>query len=251
MTRRTWTFAFVAGVMVAWLAGGLSARVGRQDLPAAVGTNPIRLAQMQHHFTQIALIHQSIIRGDLGSIRKPALELVALPTPNAIPAAAEFHVASIRAAARTAADATTLADAAASTVRMLMQCSECHRQVGVGVVPNVGRTPDVGGMVGHMLDHQRAADDMLLGLLIPSPSQWRDGAQRLSVAALKTAELPVDPALTKDVKKAEDRVHELAKKAQSAADANARAAIYTQLISECAQCHVAHARIWGPGTGTR
>ena len=251
MTRSLRTLSFATGVLMVGLAAGSPIRAGGQDAPAAVGTNPIRLAQMQHHFTQVALIHESIIRGDLRSIRAPALQLAQLPTPNAVPAAAEPHVAAIRQAARAAADATTLGAAATATVQMLMQCSDCHRQVGVGVVPNVAKRPDVGGVVGHMLEHQRAADDMLLGLLVPSPSQWQDGARRLSVAPLKSSQFPEDPALTKDVEKADARVHELAKAAEKAPDANARAGAYAELMATCASCHKAHPRIWGPGSGNR
>ena len=48
---------------------------------------------------------------------------------------------------------------------------------------------DVGGIVGQMRDHQLAVDDMLFGLMIPSASYWRQGADRLRVVPLLPAKI--------------------------------------------------------------
>jgi len=99
-----------------------------------------------------------------------------------------------------------------------------------------------------MLEHQRAADEMLQGLIIPSASQWRQGAERLRTAALQRDKLPRDSKLTPQVLKAEERVHRLADQATAAADTSARAAIYAQVLTTCAECHGLHAVVWGPLT---
>jgi cytochrome c553 len=140
-----------------------------------------------------------------------------------------------------------LASAATATVSMLTQCGDCHRAVGVFPAPTIPKKPDVGGLVGEMLEHQRATDDMLLGLIVPSASQWRQGAERLAAAKLLSSKLPSDPKLTQEIRTAEARVHQIAKQAETAADASARGVIYAQLLTTCAQCHSLHKNVWGPG----
>ncbi len=240
--------AWVAILVTNMQAADSSAPQTPQASPASV---PERLAEMRHHFTQVSTIHEAIIRGDLPAVRVPALALANLPLPAGLPLVAPPFVAAVRQAARRAADATTLGTAASATVSMLTQCAACHRAANVRPSPSTPRRPDVGGIVGHMLEHQRAADEMLLGLLIPSDSQWRQGADRLRAAVMRPSELPPDPKLTQQIRAAEDAVHLVANRAASADTADARAASYIQVLTSCAECHGLHKTIWGPRTAQR
>lgn len=212
-----------------------------QSAPSSAG----RLAVMQHHYTQVMRVHEAVIRGDLPGVRQPARELADSAMPPGIAAGAAPSVAAIRRAGQRAAEAITLASAASATVSMINECANCHRTVGVYPVPSTTPTHDVGGLVGHMLEHQRAADEMLQGLLIPSASQWRQGAERLQVAALRPGQFPPDRKLTDQIRKAEGRVHQLAEEAAKADTPNARAASYVQILTSCAECHSLH-KVWGP-----
>jgi cytochrome c553 len=204
---------------------------------------------MRHHFSQVFVIHEALIRGDLAAVRQPARDLAQLPAPTGLPDGAAPFVANLRSEGRHAADASTLAEAATATSRMLTQCGDCHRAVGAVVAVTTPGGHDVGGIVGHMLEHQRAADDMLQGLFAPSASQWRQGADGLRVAALQPAQMPSDPKLTATIRAAESRLHALAKEAAGDMDAHAREARYAQVLVTCAECHVLHSRIWGPARG--
>jgi len=215
----------------------------------SVPPNPERLAQMQHHFTQVSLIHEAVIRGDLPAVRDPAKRLAEMDAPRDVPAASAPYVSAIRQAGRRAAEAKDLASAASAIASMLTSCGDCHRTAGTMPAPATPVRPNVGGVVGHMLEHQRAADEMLQGLIVPSASQWRQGAERLQTAALQPDKLPRDSKLTPQVLKAEDRVHRLADQATAAADTNARAATYAQILTTCAECHGLHGVIWGPRKG--
>ena len=107
MTRFTWSSTVVMGgvlVLVASVGLGLVA----QTIPEPAGSNPVRLVQMQHHFLEVSRIHEAIIRGDLKSVRAPAMQLSQLPTPPGIPAAGLPFLVSIRQAAGRAASAATL-----------------------------------------------------------------------------------------------------------------------------------------------
>jgi mono/diheme cytochrome c family protein len=210
---------------------------------------PDRLAEMRHHFLQVTLIHEAIIRGDRPAIPGPAWELARMPPPLETPPATAPFVARLGSAAARAAGAPDLVSAARATTEMLQQCGACHRAAGVLPAPSLTKRPDVGGLVGHMLEHQRAADELLQGLLIPSPTQWSRGAERLKAAALRPGELPVDRALRGQLQEADSRVHQLADRAARATDAQARADVYADLLVTCAQCHGLHRGIWGPGRG--
>ncbi len=234
-------------VGLACLIGVAGIRADQQQ--ASLPSDPRRLNEMRHHFTQVTLVYEAVIRGDLAAVRAPATELSLLPTPPGLPLTAAPFVDAIRLAGRQAAVATTLAQAAGPAATMLAQCGECHRAAGIFPAPSTRTYPDVGGLVGHMLEHQRAVDELLQGLLIPSESRWTQGAERLRTAALAPAELPRDQKLTAEVRKAELAVHALADRAAAASTTRARADVYVELATTCARCHSLHQQIWGPKTG--
>ena len=63
--------------------------------------------------------------------------------------------------------------------------------------PAAPAAPAVGGVVGHMLEHQRAVDLMVQGLTVPSTSAWNEGAATFASAPLRDKDLPRDPELTR------------------------------------------------------
>jgi cytochrome c553 len=201
---------------------------------------------MQHHFVDIGRVHEAVIRGDLPGVHASAAALATMPVPNEPPVDPRLFVGTIRQAGRLASTASNLRTAAASTVTMLRQCADCHRAAGVYPTPRTLRRPDVGGIVGHMLDHQRAADELLEGLVIPSDAMWLAGVERLRTAALHPSDWPRDRALTPEVRAAERTVHALVDRGRAATSSNARAAVYADLITTCASCHSLHPGIWGP-----
>jgi hypothetical protein len=214
-----------------------------QRSPASLGD---RVAAMRHHFLDVSLIHEAVIRGDLAGVLQPAATLARMQTPRGLPATAEPFVAAIREAGRAAASAPNLRTAAAATVTLLMQCAGCHQASGIFPGPVSERRPDVGGIVGHMLTHQRAADDLLQGLVIPSESRWQEGAAKLETLTLGAEDWPRDPKLTAEARQADVTVHALADQAREAATARARANVYVDLLTTCASCHSLHRRVWGP-----
>jgi cytochrome c553 len=212
-------------------------------------TDPWRVAVMQHHFVAISGVHEAVIRGDLRGALPPAAALAAMRTPVDLPIDAEPFVAKLRAAGRLAGTAPNLRTAAAATVTMLQQCAACHRAAGIYPAPIALKRPDVGGIVGHMLDHLRAADDLLQGLVVPSDSLWQSGAERLRTATLDPRRWPPDPKLTVEARKADAAVHALADRAKAATTPNARGAVYADLLTTCASCHSLHRGVWGPRSG--
>jgi len=107
--------------------------------------------------------------------------------------------------------------------------------------------PSVGQTVGHMLAHERAVEQLMQGLVVPSSAAWNEGAQALRIAPLGRGKLPKDPKLTPELMEGEQRLHQLAERAAAATGTPDRAALYGEMIGTCAACHSLHPNVWGPG----
>lgn len=225
-----------------------TARVSTAPDQAQTAAPPAdRAAHMQAHYSQVLTVHAAVIRGDLTAARAPATWLAEHEAPASLPDGSAPFVAQMRRAARRTAQASTVLEAALGTADMLKTCGDCHR--GVGTMPSVAvsRGSDVGGIVGHMLAHQRAAAEMLQGLVVPSSAMWRAGTSGFSGAPLRSDRLPLDPKLTPELAASERRIHELAAQAGKTDERGARAVFYGQMIARCADCHALHRKVWGPG----
>jgi cytochrome c553 len=200
---------------------------------------------MRHHLVDVTRLHEAVIRGDLAAAKAAATTMADMELPAGFATTGARYIGSIRVAAQRAAAAPDLAVAASATAEMLAQCGACHL---TAVRPPIASPSvrDLGGIVGHMQDHQLAMDELLQGLVIPSARLWSQGASRLRSEPLSTDRLPPDPALTPRVAQAETRVHQLADRAVQADDTPARTTAYAQLLTTCAECHSLHGRIWGP-----
>lgn len=206
-----------------------------------------RGAHMQAHFSQAMTVHEAVIRGDLQAATQPAVWLANHDAPSSLPAGSAPFVAQMRRAARRTADASSILEAALGTAEMLRTCGDCHRALGtMPAAPIPSPRPEVHGLVGHMLAHQQAADQMLQGLIAPSSTSWRSGADGFRVAPLRSSALPNDPKLTSSLAASEKRIHELASQASRVEDSGARAVFYGQILARCADCHALHRTVWGP-----
>lgn len=249
MTRQA---AAVAGAFAVWAAA--LAFVGTSSLGAQVKPSDAATADhMKEHFAKVREVEAAVVRGDLEGAKAPAEWLAAHESSKELDKASASQVASMRQAARQAADATDIKTAANATAAMLAACGDCHRAAGVVPALVAPQAPLVGGSVGHMMEHMRAVEMLANGLIIPSATQWKQGADGLKASPLRSNDLPRDQKLTREIAAAEDRVHVLADQAAAAAEEKARINAYAQIIATCARCHGLHGRIWGPGvkTGTK
>lgn len=241
------TLLLVSGVLALALGWNASADQSPPAASAAQAPGPdaAQARYMRAHLNQVMVIHAAVIRGDLAAMAPAARALAALDDSR-FPAGGPRQVAAMKAAAARASRAGDALEAGRATAEMLTACGTCHRSLGTRPpIPTVER-PSVGGVVGHMLEHQVAADLLLEGLVIPSDTSWRAGAQALMGAPLNPRELPVDSAVRRQLAPTEERVHRLATDAAQATDPQARAGYYGQVLAGCADCHKLHARIWGP-----
>ncbi len=238
----------LAAILLIALIGAASVRAIEQ-VQQSPPSLPDRASAMRYHFLDVSAIHEAVIRGDLAAAREAAQALTLMAVPrDTLPEGVSF-VIGITAVAGRVREARNLDEAAAATALMLRQCGECHQALRVRPTPRVVKRPDLGGVVGHMLEHQRAVDALLHGLIIPSATEWRDGADRLKVTPLRPGDLPPDPKWTRFRRQADERLHQIAERAQRATNPLMRGAAYADLLTTCAQCHSLHATIWGPRRG--
>lgn len=203
-------------------------------------------AAMKDHFGKALAVHTIIVRGDVAALGPAAREWLAEIDRTPWPANAAAPVDAMRRAAREVASATQLGTAASAMGRVLAECGTCHRATGVMPATPLAPLHHVGGIVGHMLDHQRALTHLLEGLVVPSASVWRHGAESLQVAPLQDNRLPPDRDEIAALKALERQVHDLGGRAAAADTAETRAEIYGELVGSCARCHALHVKVWGP-----
>jgi hypothetical protein len=201
---------------------------------------------MRGHYSQVLVMHDAVIRGDLAAIAAPASELVKRLSVPSSPAGPQATIDEMRFAAKWAADTTNIAVAAAATATLLKGCGDCHRFGGVMPSAQLPDEPKVGGVVGTMLDHQRAVEQMLQGLIGPSTSMWRDGAKAFAAAPLHPLDLPAITTERQRMVKVEKELQRRIAKAADLEDSSARASAYADILAQCSGCHVTHAKIWGP-----
>jgi hypothetical protein len=188
-----------------------------------------RRSEMRNHYSQLLAIHDAVVRGDIEAIRQPATELAYLSVPIGSPFGSSAFGAAIRDEAHRAARETTVVGAARATVSITLACAGCHRanNAAISAAAVLTRRPVPPGMA----DHIRAADEMLLGLLLPSDERWLSGTDRLE-STLLPGSGSGHPRSALD-----DTIHSLTERAKRSTTATSRASAYVQFLSMCADCH--------------
>ncbi len=194
-------------------------------------------------------MRKAVIRGGLAEVRQAARRIdTEGETPGALPTEGGSSVEGFCAAARAIADAPDLDRAALGMARLAVACGDCHRSANIHSALRAGPSSGLGGGgVGHMLEHEQAADQLHSGLVEPSDPLWRRGAETLATAPLKKSQMPRDPKLTDAVFAAEKQAHEIADRAQRAATPCERVELYGRFRRVVRRVSRLHERMWGPG----
>lgn len=246
------TWAWLTATVVLGMGAWREAAVAMAAQQRPISLDAERAALMQKHFGRALAIKDGVIRGDLAAVTESAKALAQEESPQGLPPGAGPFIAAMKKDAQRAAEATNLVTAASASASMLATCGNCHQTVGVRpAFPPLaagGSISAPAGVVGHMIEHQRGADLMFEGLILPSTTSWREGATRLNVVRLHDRELPRDSKWTPEVIRAEDRLHRFAGDAVQMNDYATRAASYAQILATCAECHGLHEKVWGPSS---
>ena len=195
-------------------------------------------AHMDEHFGAAVDVQTAVIRGDLAEAVEQAAWLANHPVPSDLPNRVLTHVGELRAAARDASSATSIAQAAAATARVGVACGACHASsaAGPGFLP--GSPPELGPDVAtRMTGHIWATDRMWEGLISPSEESWQTGAAILSASLLSPRLVTDDSTEVARMNAIVEEVAGIATFAQRTAEWERRGALYGQLLPNCSACH--------------
>jgi hypothetical protein len=207
----------------------------------ACGQSETAAEHMQEHFARVEAVRDAIIEGDLEATKEPASWLAGHEAMEGVPDGWEQHVTQMQRTAQMVVDAEDIETAASATAAMGGICGGCHQGLDEGAQFTIVVVPsEESGVVAHMLRHEWAADRLWEGLIGPSEESWTAGSEALGEAALDPEDAPDEVGVLAQ------RVHELGTEATETLGFNDRAAVYGQLITTCAQCHIMMEA--GPGT---
>ena len=206
--------------------------------------NPLRAAYMRAHFHQALLLHDAVARGDIAKARAEAAVLASISPTVAMPPGAEAFQGALTRAAREAAAAASLEDAAHATATLFGTCGQCHKANHIRAAVPIGKDSQVGGLVGHMLLHQKGADNLLEGLVAPSDAQWVEGVRIFASPKFDPRGLPGQTK--KAIELAETELAVLAGHAAPAQRTRDRVDIYGKVIATCGNCHRTLGKFAGP-----
>jgi hypothetical protein len=210
------------------------------DEPPPVAGDSIE-SFMLEHFLIAVWARDSVVDGDLESLRVPLHALADYGYQSVAPGGWMSGVAQLQAAARLTAEARTLEAAASGVAAMGRVCGECHRALRAG--PRTQRyepersAPKSDSFEGRMFRHAWAVERLWDGLTTPSDNAWIVGAAALSQAP--SAPPQAAPVLPPPIVHTLDVVRQLGVKAARADTLAAREKVYGQLLLTCAQCHSA------------
>ena len=198
-----------------------------------------------HHagvFDQVLAMHHAVVRGDLQALHSPATWLAEHGSMQVATPEAKAQDASLKQAAARAATAADISRAAAAVADVISSCGACHQAVGIVPTLPAITTPRQTSIVGHMLRHAQAADEMLHGMVIPSDRLWLQGTTTFAEKPLTPGDFPVDFRRGETMARIDADVHRLGQNALAAGTPAARAVAYGELLGTCAGCHQRHAK---------
>jgi cytochrome c553 len=228
----------LVGLMILPVAFAVSA-CGRSAPPpaeqstvAAPAQPPVDTsARMAEHFGKVRELEDAIVRGDLETAKETAQWIAEHQEAAGLPAGTEGYVTATKNAARAVAASSSLGNAGVAAAFAVAACGECHTAVKITAkMPDVSVPPTRQGVAAAMF--------------VPSETLWKQGAGVLQGSPLRENDLTKVP---EEIVASETRVHDLARRADQAADAGSKIAIYGELIGGCASCHGKHGMVLGAG----
>ncbi len=202
---------------------------------AVLGRSGPSLSQdMDGHYTQVGMVQDAVVRGDLEAAREPARWLAEHPQHPDLPQGVKSPMEDMRMHARSVMRSVDVADAARATAEMAAACGRCHQATGAGPDPVLWTMAPAGQSAPRQMErHLWAVQRMWEGLVAPSDRQWQQGATALVDDPLfQEANVGGGP----EVAKLAREVHDLGVTALQRGP-DARAGVYGRLLSTCVTCH--------------
>ena len=208
-------------------------------LLGACSHNPKTEPEMWRHFNQVGQVQSAVIAGDLDAAKVAATWVAERDSIGNLPANLRPFEGQLRAQARTASRAPTIAAAALATGQIGKSCGDCHQASGTPLKFNYVATPPKSEqpVTAAMLRHQWGADRMWNGLIGNSDSSWAAGARALAEESTYSELFNPRSAKGDAMRGLAAAVRRLGREAAGTTDPNRRAQQYGELLGTCAACH--------------
>ena len=207
---------------------------------AKAETPPAKLADaMDRHFIHATELEQAVIDGDLEQAVADARWIVDEQPKLDMPETWKPQLERMLAAATEVAAAKDLPSAARATGKLVGTCGTCHEALGAG--PKFSTPLPVAegeSTAARMERHRWAAMRMREGIVGPSESHWKAGAEAVSVAPPKPCPIPDGDILAPEVLELREHIYTIGAEAAETRDLGDRAEIYGEFLTTCAGCHV-------------
>jgi mono/diheme cytochrome c family protein len=191
---------------------------------------------MQEHFASITEVQRAVVRSDLPAAQAAARYLAEHVEHEALDGWGP-HVAAVRQAAERVVHAADVPAAGLAAASLGRTCARCHHARSAIVAFAWEPEPEAdASLVAQMRRHQWAAARLWDGLVGPSDQLWTEGAAALAAANLDQVAAQAKAGAA-DITRWATRVRELARRAGTLTDDDARAELYGQLLEACASCH--------------
>jgi hypothetical protein len=211
---------------------------------AALGKDYIP-ALMTQHFLITRWARDSVIEGDVESLRKPMRALATYQYPADLPPSWTCSLTRLQEAARATAEAGTLDLAATGVAAMARVCGDCHLEhSGQPSLMKLSKEATPAGpdtLSQRMNRHMWALERMWLGLTGPSDAAWNAGASALAHAPVKLKKAGGE--LSANFRDSLNEVRALGARAREAKTSQERADVYGRTLATCAYCHAFGAEV--------
>ncbi len=236
-------------LLLCGLALGASCTGERDADPAplsSTGLDEIEMnALMERHYTSAIYAHDSLIRGDLRTMRERMAELSEATLPDAAPSEWRPIHQRLRRAASRGRTVEELAAGAAALAEVAETCGHCHSVVAAS--PEYGMPPpptDKEKVTAGMSRHQWETERLWEGITGPRDDAWVRGARGIAASKifddLGTGDLPAR------LEELEAELRALGKEAVTATGLPQRTKLYGRLLVGCATCHRAAGKLFPP-----
>jgi cytochrome c553 len=194
---------------------------------------------MWTHYQRVGAAQSSVVLGDLDGVRASARWLAGHADTAGMPPAALPWASRMQAVARDGGEAGSLQDAAFVVARMGATCGSCHVAAVAGPRIAVITQPESSpaAVTDRMLQHFWGADRMWDGLVAPSDTSWRAGAQALADPAAYEPLLGAVATRLDDARSLAASLRALGVRAERAASQAEREAVYGDVLAACTGCH--------------
>jgi hypothetical protein len=228
--------------------GGDQASAPAEEPEGPAADDPTADEHMRHHFGLVAQARDAVIRGDVAGVTGPMAKLHEGDYGIEIPQDWMSSLSDMQLEARRGARATTLQEAARAVGMVSRHCGECHSTFGRPEdLAQDAPHPDDRGVRGAMALHDYAAEQMWLGLTVPSHEAWIRGADAISAHWDPLGGAPGEggaaaeagPETDESVVRLIEAIRDMGPELREAQTSLARARAYGQLLADCGGCHVA------------